>query len=163
MRYNQEILNNMIALEIERGSTKSHSMDNSFWTRLWTCPNIDYRMNEFLIACVYFPVMQRATRKNKKSITAHKCDVRTRICRQCIVMSQPNKYVFSLSFSGACNYILHGIIFGTKNAFVIKEVFWYFLQCLSENYLEHRTTYLQKCSHKFLLVSMRHACHFVRF
>ena len=34
-------------LEIESGSTRSHSVKNSLWQRLWTCHKTDYRMNEF--------------------------------------------------------------------------------------------------------------------
>ena len=33
-------------LEIERGSTKSHFVENSPWKRLWTCLMTDNRMNE---------------------------------------------------------------------------------------------------------------------
>jgi hypothetical protein len=33
--------------EIERGSTRSHPMENSLWKRLRTCRKTDYRMNEF--------------------------------------------------------------------------------------------------------------------
>jgi len=33
-------------MEIERGSTRSHSMWNALWKRLWTCHKTDYRMNE---------------------------------------------------------------------------------------------------------------------
>jgi hypothetical protein len=35
-------------LEIERGSTRSHSMENSLWKRLWTCRKTDCRMNEYI-------------------------------------------------------------------------------------------------------------------
>jgi hypothetical protein len=33
-------------LEIERGSTRSHPMENSLWKWLRTCRKTDYRMNE---------------------------------------------------------------------------------------------------------------------
>jgi hypothetical protein len=33
-------------LEIERGSTRSHPVENSLWKRLRTCRKRDYRMNE---------------------------------------------------------------------------------------------------------------------
>jgi hypothetical protein len=33
-------------LEIERGSTRSHPVENSLWKRLRTCRKKDYRMNE---------------------------------------------------------------------------------------------------------------------
>jgi hypothetical protein len=33
-------------LEIERGSIRSYSMENSLWKRLWTCRKTGYRMNE---------------------------------------------------------------------------------------------------------------------
>jgi hypothetical protein len=33
-------------LEIERGSTRSHPVENSLWKRLRTCRKTDYRMNE---------------------------------------------------------------------------------------------------------------------
>jgi len=33
-------------LEIERGSTRSHAVQNSLWKSLWTCPNVNYGMNE---------------------------------------------------------------------------------------------------------------------
>jgi len=33
-------------LEIERGSTRRHCVENLFWTRLWTCCKASYRMNE---------------------------------------------------------------------------------------------------------------------
>jgi hypothetical protein len=36
-------------LEIERGSTRSHSVENSLWKRLRTCRKTDYRMNEWFI------------------------------------------------------------------------------------------------------------------
>jgi len=32
--------------EIEGGRTRSHSVENSFWKRVWTCPKTDSRMNE---------------------------------------------------------------------------------------------------------------------
>jgi hypothetical protein len=38
-----------LILEIEKGSTKSHSFDNSLWKRLWTSGKTDGRMNEFLV------------------------------------------------------------------------------------------------------------------
>jgi hypothetical protein len=38
----------MIELEIERGSTRSHPVENSLWKRLRTCCKTDYRMNEEL-------------------------------------------------------------------------------------------------------------------
>ena len=34
-------------LEIETGNTRSHSVENSLWKRLWTCRKADYRMNEW--------------------------------------------------------------------------------------------------------------------
>jgi hypothetical protein len=34
-------------LETERGSTSSHSVENSLWRRLWTCRKTDYRTKEF--------------------------------------------------------------------------------------------------------------------
>jgi hypothetical protein len=34
------------SVQIERGSTRSHSMENSVWKRLRTCRKTDYRMNE---------------------------------------------------------------------------------------------------------------------
>jgi hypothetical protein len=33
-------------LEIDRGSTRSHPVENSLWKRLRTCRKTDYRMNE---------------------------------------------------------------------------------------------------------------------
>jgi hypothetical protein len=30
----------------ERGSTRSHCVENLLWKRLWTCRKTDYRMNE---------------------------------------------------------------------------------------------------------------------
>jgi hypothetical protein len=33
-------------LEIKRGSTRSHCVENSLWKRLRTCRKTDYRMNE---------------------------------------------------------------------------------------------------------------------
>jgi hypothetical protein len=33
-------------LEIERGSTRPHPVENSLWKRLQTCRKTDYRMNE---------------------------------------------------------------------------------------------------------------------
>jgi hypothetical protein len=33
-------------LEIERESTRPHSVENSLWKRLWTCHKTDYRKNE---------------------------------------------------------------------------------------------------------------------
>jgi hypothetical protein len=38
-------------LEIERGSTRLHPVENSLWKRLRTCRKTDYRMNE--ISCTY--------------------------------------------------------------------------------------------------------------
>jgi len=32
--------------EIEGGRTRHHSVENSFWKRVWTCPKMDTRMNE---------------------------------------------------------------------------------------------------------------------
>jgi hypothetical protein len=37
----------LMILEIERGSTRLHPMENSFWKRLWTCHKTDYRMTEW--------------------------------------------------------------------------------------------------------------------
>ena len=34
-------------LEIERGSTRLHTVENSLWKRLWTCHNTEY-----VIVCV---------------------------------------------------------------------------------------------------------------
>jgi len=31
-----------------RGSTRSHSVENSFWKKLWTCSKTDIRMNEWM-------------------------------------------------------------------------------------------------------------------
>jgi hypothetical protein len=33
-------------MKIERGSTRSLSVENSLWKRLWTCRKTDYRMNK---------------------------------------------------------------------------------------------------------------------
>ena len=33
-------------LEIEKESSRSHSVENSGWKRLWTCRKTDYWMNE---------------------------------------------------------------------------------------------------------------------
>jgi hypothetical protein len=33
-------------LEIERGSTRSHYLENLLWKRLWTCRKTDHDMNE---------------------------------------------------------------------------------------------------------------------
>jgi hypothetical protein len=33
-------------LKKKRGSTRSHSVENSLWKRIWTCRKTDYRMNE---------------------------------------------------------------------------------------------------------------------
>lgn len=35
-------------LEIKRGSTGSHPVDNSFWQWLWTCYETDYATNEWM-------------------------------------------------------------------------------------------------------------------
>jgi hypothetical protein len=46
----EEVSSYWIALrkqqEIEGGRTRSHSVENSFWKRVWTCPRTDSRMNE---------------------------------------------------------------------------------------------------------------------
>jgi hypothetical protein len=34
--------------EFERGSTRSHTMKNSLWKRLWTCRKTDYVMGGVL-------------------------------------------------------------------------------------------------------------------
>jgi len=34
----------MSLLEIERGSTRSHSVENSLWNGIWTCRKTDYLM-----------------------------------------------------------------------------------------------------------------------
>jgi ABC-type tungstate transport system permease subunit len=39
-------LENERVLEIERGSSRTHSMENSLWKRLWTCHKTDYGMEE---------------------------------------------------------------------------------------------------------------------
>jgi hypothetical protein len=36
-------------LEIERGSTRSHPVENSLWKRLWTCRKTDYSMNDISV------------------------------------------------------------------------------------------------------------------
>jgi len=33
-------------LQIERGSTRSHVVENTFWGRLWTCRKKDCRMRD---------------------------------------------------------------------------------------------------------------------
>jgi hypothetical protein len=38
---------------IERGSTRSHFVENSFWNRLWTCRKTDYVMMMNLSECRY--------------------------------------------------------------------------------------------------------------
>ena len=35
-------------LQIERGSSRSRSLQNSLWKRLWTCSKTDHRMNDEL-------------------------------------------------------------------------------------------------------------------
>jgi hypothetical protein len=40
--------------EIERGSTRSHSMENSLSKRLWTCYKRDYVMMMMIIAVGYY-------------------------------------------------------------------------------------------------------------
>jgi hypothetical protein len=34
-------------LEIQRGSTRSHAVENSLWKSLWTCRKRDYRITEW--------------------------------------------------------------------------------------------------------------------
>jgi hypothetical protein len=41
-------LRNERILEIERENTRSHSVENSPWKRLWTCRKVDYEMNELM-------------------------------------------------------------------------------------------------------------------
>ena len=41
-------LRNEKILEIIRGSTRLHSVENSLWKGLWNCRNTDYRMNEWI-------------------------------------------------------------------------------------------------------------------
>jgi len=40
-------------VETERGSTRSHYVENSLWKRLWTCREIKYEMSceQFLPKC----------------------------------------------------------------------------------------------------------------
>ena len=33
----------------EREDTLSHSAENSFWKKLWTCRRADYRLNEIIM------------------------------------------------------------------------------------------------------------------
>jgi hypothetical protein len=44
-RRRKQLLNDL--KEIERGSTRSHPVENSLWKRLQTCRKTDYRMNDF--------------------------------------------------------------------------------------------------------------------
>jgi len=37
---------NKEVLEIERGSTRSHPMENSLWMSLWNCRKTEYGINE---------------------------------------------------------------------------------------------------------------------
>jgi hypothetical protein len=39
-------------LVIERGSTRSHCVENSLWKGLWSCNKTDYRMSKFLAFCL---------------------------------------------------------------------------------------------------------------
>jgi hypothetical protein len=39
-------------VELERGSTRSHPVENSLWKRLRTCRKTDYRMNELMNECI---------------------------------------------------------------------------------------------------------------
>jgi hypothetical protein len=41
-------LGNEEILEIERGSTRLHFVENLLWKRLWTCHKADYEMNEYM-------------------------------------------------------------------------------------------------------------------
>jgi hypothetical protein len=41
-------------LEIERGSTRSHPVENSLWKRLRTCRKTDYRMNEYVLSWIQY-------------------------------------------------------------------------------------------------------------
>jgi len=34
-------------LEIEKGSTRSPSVENSFWKKLWNCLKTDYEINNY--------------------------------------------------------------------------------------------------------------------
>jgi hypothetical protein len=36
-------------MEIERGGTRSYSVENSLWKRLWACLKAHYKINEFYI------------------------------------------------------------------------------------------------------------------
>jgi hypothetical protein len=45
-RYKQLLDENKWVLEIERGSTRSHPVENSRWKRLWTFRKTDYEMVE---------------------------------------------------------------------------------------------------------------------
>jgi hypothetical protein len=45
-RLGQLLLGKEKILEVGRGSTRSHPVENSLWKRLRTCRKTDYRMNE---------------------------------------------------------------------------------------------------------------------
>jgi hypothetical protein len=45
-RSDNEKLYEVCLLEIARGSSRSQSVDNSLWKRLWTCRKTDNGMNE---------------------------------------------------------------------------------------------------------------------
>ena len=46
-RRRKQLLDEMM-LEVERGSTRSHSVENSLWKKLCTCRRTDYGMTEVI-------------------------------------------------------------------------------------------------------------------
>ena len=53
-------------LEIERGSTRSHPVENSLWKRLRTCRKTDYRMNELCVDFYETPHTSNNSKKNRR-------------------------------------------------------------------------------------------------
>jgi len=44
--------------KLKRGSTKSHSVENSLWKRLWTYHNTDYEMNEWMKSLFFLQIVR---------------------------------------------------------------------------------------------------------
>jgi hypothetical protein len=60
-------------LEIERGSTRSPSVENSFWKRLWTFRKTDYGINEFRKGKNFRPLYKMASNCSKRKPNVNKC------------------------------------------------------------------------------------------
>jgi hypothetical protein len=110
-------------LEIERGSTRSHSMKNSLWKRLRTCRKTDYRMkwNEQMIPITKqsgsemapFPLPHWQNWQTLRYLTEHSDNKKLLNCYQSIIPGifyGPRHRTALSSYGYQCHRVLKHVI-----------------------------------------------------